>query len=313
VSLHRNCRYSAAAAVQGKVTSAHALVSSGVLSVLVSFLGNGSILPESLRAVKGAPKCPAGEKRADAFEEDYLYKKYLQPAGFSGRTSADPTRAFNPTTGQNAAWDEAKLRWIDPKTLKPLSPAGSKKHAHAFLEDDLYKKYLQPAGFSGRTSADPTRAFNPTTGQNAVWDHETFQWIDPKTGKVLAGACGQTTASFSAAISNPGYDHTTPGNPSGAYPSTVCFNLTTDPPKPGAAFKATIMPGGPAGPSRSLSGTLDQNGNAYIVFGIPAYGTYTVSATVTAGGQTVNASTPPIDAHAPPPTMSRSCAGGQPA
>jgi hypothetical protein len=310
VSLHRNCRYSGAALVRGRLTSAHALVSSGVLSVLARFLGNGSILPETVRGVKGAHKC-AGSHAAF---EDLLYKTYLQPAGFR-RPFDDPHRAFNATTGQNAAWDEAKLQWIDTKTLKPLSPG-----SHAAFEDFLYKTYLQPAGFR-RPFDDHTRAFNATTGQNAVWDDETLEWIDVKTGKVLAGVCGQTTTtpppsgggSFGAAIVNPGYDHTTPGNPSSTYPSTVCFNLTTNPAKPGAAFTATIMPGGPAGSSRSTSGTLDQNGQAYVVFGIPAYGTYTVSASVTAGGQTVNASTPPIDAHAPPPTMSRSCAGGQPA
>jgi hypothetical protein len=194
VSLHANCRYSAAAVVKRKLARSVVQVSGDVLSVLVRFLGNRLILPDLVREVKGAPTCTASKKRADVLLEDDLYKKYLQPAGFSGRTSADPTRAFNPITGQNAAWDDTKRQWIDTKTLKPLSPAGTDKRADVLLEDDLYKKYLQPAGFSGRTSADPTRAFNPTTGQNAAWDNGTLQWIDVKTGKVLGSACGSKTS-----------------------------------------------------------------------------------------------------------------------
>jgi len=33
---------------------------------------------------------------------------------------------------------------------------------------------------------DPDRAFNPTAGQNAVWDDKAGKWIDAQTGKVLS-------------------------------------------------------------------------------------------------------------------------------
>lgn len=38
---------------------------------------------------------------------------------------------------------------------------------------------------TGWDTSDGEHAFNPNTGQNAVWDKERGQWIDTKTGQGL--------------------------------------------------------------------------------------------------------------------------------
>jgi hypothetical protein len=42
------------------------------------------------------------------------------PPGFESDPS-DPQRLFNPTTGQNAIWDDAKGGWIDTSTGQSVS------------------------------------------------------------------------------------------------------------------------------------------------------------------------------------------------
>jgi hypothetical protein len=121
---------------------------------------------------------------ARAAVEDCLYAKYLQPNGFTERHQSNPDHAFNPTTGQNAVWEADKLQWIDPKTGQPLSPA--RPTANAVAEDCLYAKYVQPQGFTERHQSNPDHAFNPNTGQNAVWEADKLQWIDPKTLEPLS-------------------------------------------------------------------------------------------------------------------------------
>lgn len=41
-----------------------------------------------------------------------------------------------------------------------------------------------PPGFVS-DPGDPNRAFNQTTGKNAVWDDKAHQWIDAQTGKPI--------------------------------------------------------------------------------------------------------------------------------
>ncbi len=36
--------------------------------------------------------------------------------------------------------------------------------------------------------SDPSRAFNPGTGQNAAWDEDKAQWIDVKTGQAVSAS-----------------------------------------------------------------------------------------------------------------------------
>jgi hypothetical protein len=156
-----------------------------VFSALADFLGNQSILPEAVRKVKGAPRC-SGDP-SDALVNIY-YDKYLKPSGFERHLGINHAlSAFNPTTGQNAVWDSKTLQWIDVKTLKPLAPSGDPSDAPVNI---FYDKYLKPAGFVRHLGINHAlSAFNPTTGQNAVWDSKTLQWIDVKTGHVLGGAC----------------------------------------------------------------------------------------------------------------------------
>lgn len=47
-------------------------------------------------------------------------RAWLKVYGGGFEMDPDGERAFNPETGQNAAWDDEKQRWIDTKTGKPL-------------------------------------------------------------------------------------------------------------------------------------------------------------------------------------------------
>jgi hypothetical protein len=42
-----------------------------------------------------------------------------------------------------------------------------------------------PPGYAPN-AGDPDRAFNQTTGGNAVWDDKAGRWIDTKTGQSLS-------------------------------------------------------------------------------------------------------------------------------
>ncbi len=67
----------------------------------------------------------------------------------------------NPQTRQALKWSGDK--WVDTKTGQAVS------------------------GWQFDTS-DPTRAFNPDTGQNAAWDEGKAQWIDVKTGQAVSAS-----------------------------------------------------------------------------------------------------------------------------
>jgi hypothetical protein len=114
-------------------------------------------------------------------------------------------------------------------------------------------------------------------------------------------------------IVNPGYDHTTPGNPASKYPSTVCFDITTDPLQAGAEWTVVITPDG-----RTVKGRLDANGHAFVVLGIPQYGSYRVIAGVgdaktgDADAVTIDAPQPNPNAQPPVPSSTRSCKGATP-
>lgn len=75
-----------------------------------------------------------GEKgtRAAAFVEDHLFEDLVKKgpgepfkSGGWERDPSDHTRALNPTTGQNAYYDEDSQQWIDPKNGQPLSRSGT--------------------------------------------------------------------------------------------------------------------------------------------------------------------------------------------
>lgn len=66
---------------------------------------------------------PAGAKpTGEGVAKGCLWRTDLRPKGFE--LSGDGMSAYNPETGQNAAWDADKQEWIDTKTLKPLSRSG---------------------------------------------------------------------------------------------------------------------------------------------------------------------------------------------
>ncbi|MGH9196427.1 MAG: hypothetical protein ACRD1T_11875 [Acidimicrobiia bacterium] len=55
----------------------------------------------------------------------------------------------------------------------------------AWIEDSLYKKYLQGKGWE-RSMDDHRSVFNPETGQNGYYDDEKQQWMDTKTGQPIS-------------------------------------------------------------------------------------------------------------------------------
>ncbi len=96
----------------------------------------------------------------------------LRPAEFD---PGDSTRAFDPKTGQNLYWDCVKKTWVDAKTGKAAGYEG--RHTD---DGEVIPPPLRPAEFD---PVDPTRAFDPKTGQNLHWDRDKKTWVDSKTGK----------------------------------------------------------------------------------------------------------------------------------
>ena len=66
-----------------------------------------------------------------------------------------------------------------------LLPPQTEPQPHPMLHGE--KAIEHPWQFDNN---DPDRAFNPGTGQNAVWDDQKQQWTDAKTGAVLGGGSG---------------------------------------------------------------------------------------------------------------------------
>ncbi len=177
-----------AATSVGSGTNGTSLTTVGVVGAvgLIVVVGIGSYLLR--RRVGGKPVATgitgAPKQMQDAKFEDLMYQLYLQPKGVE-RDLSDHTRAFDPKTGQNFAWDSEKMVWIDVKTGQGVSPTLTKKQQNALYEDFSYRKYLQPKGVE-RDLSDHTRAFDPKTGQNFAWDSEKMVWIDVKTGAAVS-------------------------------------------------------------------------------------------------------------------------------
>jgi hypothetical protein len=85
---------------------------------------------------------------------------------------------------------------------------------------------------------------------------------------------------FKATITSDGYDHTTPGQPSSEFPSTVCADFETDPAQATGSWEAELSAGVTL---KNTSGSLDANGRGRVVFGIPRPGTYTITLTIVSG------------------------------
>jgi hypothetical protein len=74
-----------------------------------------------------APLASPGQLTPEALAqlEDSTYLNFVRTPADNGfrRDPGDHSRAFNPNTGQNAAWDSQKGSWIDVKTGAALSPS----------------------------------------------------------------------------------------------------------------------------------------------------------------------------------------------
>jgi hypothetical protein len=107
---------------------------------------------------------------------------------------SDPTRAYDPNTGQNLYWDCVKKTWVDSKTGKSVGFQGARAADGEAIPAP--PRTLLPGselpGSGGRPTkttqaeqdlSDPTRAYDPNTGQNLFWDRDKKTWIDSKTGR----------------------------------------------------------------------------------------------------------------------------------
>jgi hypothetical protein len=79
------------------------------------------------------------------------------------------------------------------------SAAGAQVDAESLVETKLLIEFAGTQIGSGlgdwtRDPSDPNTAFNSKTGQNAVYDKNKRQWIDPRTGKGLSRAADDKTA-----------------------------------------------------------------------------------------------------------------------
>ncbi len=94
---------------------------------------------------------------------------------------SDPTRTFNPATGQNAAWDEKQQQWIDVKTGQAVSPS-------AVVQKPTPAATPQPP--AQPTTPSPTPAIQP--GTSTVKPLAPTK--DPATGNTTMGAVKTITS-----------------------------------------------------------------------------------------------------------------------
>jgi hypothetical protein len=104
----------------------------------------------------------------------------------------DPTRAYDPNTGQNLTWDCRRKTWIDVKTGEAVGFSGRRAADGSVIPPPPLKLDPTSVGLSGRPErttqaqfdeGDPTRAYDPNTGQNLVWDAARQTWRDTRTGE----------------------------------------------------------------------------------------------------------------------------------
>ncbi len=170
---------------------------SAILHTLVIplvFFPNLALFPKSAVAQSSTARQLA---KPDAVYEDYLYVNCLR-AQFPEvrRDISDHTRAFDPGSGRNFAYDNEKKAWIDTKTLKGVTcPRNVSKNSDPVYEDYTYVNCLR-AQFPGvrRDISDHTRAFDPDSGRNFAWDSDKQTWIDTKTLECICPKCPPTAA-----------------------------------------------------------------------------------------------------------------------
>ncbi len=138
-----------------------------------------------LAALPGRTMAQKPSPSEDAALEDALWSCLHDRSPGVERDASDHIRAFNPNTGQNFVYDKDKKAWIDAKTGECICPKCPPKD----LEDALWfcLKYRSPG--VERDASDHTRAFNPKTGQNFVYDKDKQAWIDAKTGECICPKC----------------------------------------------------------------------------------------------------------------------------
>jgi|CXWL01.1.fsa_nt_gi hypothetical protein len=133
-----------------------------------------------------------GQSSSDAQLEDALFLCLSQTLNVRPgelRDPSDHTRAFDPNTGRNFVYDRANKAWIDTKTGERMCP---KTESAASLEDALFlclSQTLKVRPGELRVSSDHTRAFDPNTGRNFVYDKKKKAWIDTKTGECICPKC----------------------------------------------------------------------------------------------------------------------------
>jgi hypothetical protein len=126
------------------------------------------------------------QKPTDAQLEDALWNCLSKRIPGTDRDAGDHTRAFNPNTGQNFVYDKDKNAWIDAKTGEAICP---KSTTSAGLEDSFWNCLSERIPGTDRDAGDHTRAFDPNTGRNFVYDKDKGAWIDAKTGECLCPKC----------------------------------------------------------------------------------------------------------------------------
>ena len=131
------------------------------------------------------------QKPTDAQLEDALWNCLSKRVPGTDRDAGDHTRAFNPNTGQNFVYDKDKNAWIDAKTGEAICP---KSTTSAGLEDAFWSCLSERIPGTDRDAGDHTRAFDPNTGRNFVYDKDKGAWIDAKTGECLCPKCPPPTA-----------------------------------------------------------------------------------------------------------------------
>ena len=62
------------------------------------------------------------QQKADATLEDALWKCLKKTIPTVERSIGDHTRAYDPESGRNFAWDSENKAWIDTKTLECICP-----------------------------------------------------------------------------------------------------------------------------------------------------------------------------------------------
>jgi hypothetical protein len=130
----------------------------------------------------------------EACLEDGLYQKLKRQIKSVERDISDHTRAFDPETGRNFAYDKDRKAWIDTKTGQSVTPGLTPAETEACWEDCCYKCLKSKIKSVERDISDHTRAFDPESGRNFAYDKNKKAWIDTKTGECICPKCPPAAA-----------------------------------------------------------------------------------------------------------------------